>query len=136
MTVLHASGAGFTGSGWCAADTTVKESPIAYPTEVGHLKNISEKLLGIGRRMKTKATQQLSALHQKAKDVFTEIRLFTRGKADQALARKIALSNKLYKIVNAMIGATKANLSDLSRRGQTQASSEIEFYKLILPRKS
>ena len=132
ITVLHASGAGFTGSGWCAADTTVQESPIAYPTEVGHLKNISEKLLGIGRRMKTKATQQLSALHQKAKDVFTEIRLFTRGKADQALARKIALSNKLYKIANAMIGATIANLSDLSRRGQTQASSEIEFYKQVM----
>jgi len=40
-------GAGFTGSELCASDTTVQESPIAYPTEVGHMKNIAEKLLGI-----------------------------------------------------------------------------------------
>ena len=34
--VQNAAGAGFTGSELCASDTTVQESPIAYPTEVGH----------------------------------------------------------------------------------------------------
>ena len=28
---------GFTGSALCSSDTTVQESPIAYPTEVGHI---------------------------------------------------------------------------------------------------
>lgn len=47
--VLHATGAGFTGAALCASDTTVQESPIAHPTEVGHMKKISEKLLGMGK---------------------------------------------------------------------------------------
>jgi hypothetical protein len=47
--ILHAAGAGFTGTELCAADTTVQEAPIAHPTEVGHMKKISEKLAGIGK---------------------------------------------------------------------------------------
>ena len=32
----------------CSSDTTCQEAPIAYPTEAGHLKRISEKLFKIG----------------------------------------------------------------------------------------
>ena len=54
MVLRSAMGAGFTGIEICAADTTVQESPIAYPTEVGHMKNIAEKILGFGFHPKGK----------------------------------------------------------------------------------
>lgn len=55
MVLRSALGAGFTGIEICAADTTVQESPIAYPTEVGHMKNIAEKILGFVKRLGLKS---------------------------------------------------------------------------------
>ena len=50
IVVKAAVTAGFTGKGLCSSDTTVQESPIAYPTEVGHMRNIANKLVGIGKK--------------------------------------------------------------------------------------
>lgn len=130
--VRHAMGAGFTGTDLCAADTTVQESPIAYPTEVGHMKNISEKLLGIGRKLKAKTLAGLTALHKKTKDIFTEIRLFTRGKSEKVLEKKKQLSQELHTTVKKMMQLTKENLTDLSGRAQVQAQEKVKFYNHIL----
>ena len=51
LILRSAVGAGFTGIEICAADTTVQESPIAYPTEVGHLKNIKDNILKFGKKL-------------------------------------------------------------------------------------
>ena len=50
--VESAKDAGFTDGSLCSSDTTVQEAPICYPTEVGHMKKIGEKLLGIGSKIK------------------------------------------------------------------------------------
>jgi len=65
MVLRSAMGAGFTGIEICAADTTVQESPIAYPTEVGHMKNIAEKILGFGKKLGLKSLAGLSRLKDK-----------------------------------------------------------------------
>jgi hypothetical protein len=59
LVLRSAMGAGFTGIEICAADTTVQESPIAYPTEVGHLKNITEKILKFGKDLKLQSAESL-----------------------------------------------------------------------------
>jgi len=130
--VRHAMGAGFTGTDLCAADTTVQESPIAYPTEVGHMKNISEKLLGIGRSLKTKSLNTLKSLQKKAKSIFTEIRLFTRGKSEKALEKKKELSLKLHTTVKKMIHFTQKKLKDLSVGAQAQVQEKMKFYDHVL----
>ena len=130
--VRHAMGAGFTGTDLCAADTTVQESPIAYPTEVGHMKNISEKLLGIGCKLKKKSLDTLINFQKKAKDIFTEIRLFTRGKSEKVLEKKKKLSLKLHSTVKKMMQFMQANLNDLGGRSQVQAQEQMKFYNHVL----
>jgi hypothetical protein len=65
-----ALGPGFTGIEICVADTTVQESPIAYPREVGHLKNIAEKSLGFGKSLKLRSVDSLEKLKNKAQGIF------------------------------------------------------------------
>ena len=99
IVVQHATAKGFTGSNLCSSDTTVQEAPIAYPTEVGHLKKIVDKLTGIGKKCKTVVKSTLETMASKAKDIFTEIRLFTRGKTEKAIEKKKKLGKKLQRIV-------------------------------------
>lgn len=130
--VRSAAGAGFTGTELCASDTTVQESPISYPTEVGHMKNISEKLRGIGEKLKTKVLKKVQELSQKAQNIFTEIRLFTNGKKEKVLQKKKDLSQKLHKTVKAMIAVIKDNLSNLPVKMRDKALSDISFYEHML----
>lgn len=130
--VRHAMGAGFTGTELCASDTTVQESPIAYPTEVGHMKNISEKLLGIGKKLKGKILEKMKSLQQKAQETFTEIRLFANGKAAEALTKKKKLSQKLHNIVKAMSKLGRENISNLKPKFKTKALDDIAFYDHML----
>jgi IS5 family transposase len=128
ITVKHAMGAGFTGSELCASDTTVQESPIAYPTEVGHMKNISEKLVGIGKKLKGKIAKKMKELSDKAHGVFTKIRLFTRGKGEEVLQKKKVLAQKLHRIVKSMVRLAKANAVSL----KVKTRDEVLFYELML----
>ncbi|TAK95739.1 transposase [Patescibacteria group bacterium] len=130
--VKYACGAGFTGSELCASDTTVQESPIAYPTEVGHMKNISEKLLGIGRKLKNRIAQKIEVLSNKAQGVFTKIRLFTRGKQEEVLAKKKVLSQKLHRIVKSMATLVKGSLKNLNGKTKAKALDQILFYEHML----
>lgn len=130
--VQSAVGAGFTGTELCASDTTVQESPIAYPTEVGHMKNISEKLLGIGKRLKSKVLKKIQEFSKKAQNIFTEIRLFSNGKKEKVIKKKKSLSQKLHKAVKSMIALTKANLSTLPIKMKEKISTDITFYDHVL----
>jgi transposase, IS5 family len=130
--VRSAAGAGFTGTELCASDTTVQESPIAYPTEVGHMKNISEKLLGIGKKLKSKVLKKLQAFSQKTQNIFTEIRLFTNGKKEKAIKKKKELSQKLHKTVKSMMAFTKSNLSTLPMKMRKKILTDIAFYDYVL----
>jgi len=132
MVLRAAMGAGFTGIEICAADTTVQESPIAYPTEVGHLKNIAEKILGFGKNLRLKSVAGLGKLKDKAQGLFTSIRLFTRGKTEQALAKKKKLSKKMHSRVQKMVRLAKADLQ--SKRGKLadQAKEQLDLYEHML----
>ena len=113
LVLRSALGAGFTGIEICAADTTVQESPIAYPTEVGHMKNIAEKILKFGKDLKLKSVDGLKKLGDKVQGLFTSIRLFTRGKSEEALAKKRKLSKKLHSRVQKMVQLAKLGLHRL-----------------------
>ena len=130
--VQSAAGAGFTGSELCASDTTVQEAPIAYPTEVGHMKNMSEKLFGIGKKLGKRIASKLGDLQQKAHDLVTKYRLFTRGKTEEVLKKKKDLSQKLHKTVKAMANLAAKNLQGLNTKAQTEIQERISFFKHML----
>lgn len=132
ITVKHAMGAGFTGSELCASDTTVQESPIAYPTEVGHMKNISEKLMGIGKKLKCKVAKKMKELSDKAHGVFTKIRLFTRGKGEEVLQKKKVLAQKLHRIVKSMVKLAKVNTLSLEAKTRNEVMDQVLFYEQML----
>lgn len=132
MVLRSAMGAGFTGIEICAADTTVQESPIAYPTEVGHMKNIAEKILGFGKTLGLKSVAGLGKLKDKAQGLFTSIRLFTRGKTEQALEKKKKLSKKLNSRVRKMVQLAKADLEFKRGKLAEEAREQLEFYGQML----
>lgn len=132
MVLRSAMGAGFTGIEICAADTTVQESPIAYPTEVGHMKNIAEKILGFGKTLGLKSVAGLGKLKDKAQGLFTSIRLFTRGKTEQALEKKKKLSKKLNSRVQKMVQLAKADLEFKRGKLAEQAREQLELYGQML----
>lgn len=131
IAVGAAKEAGFTDGSLCASDTTVQESPIAYPTEVGHMKKIAEKLLGIGGKIK-KGRDKLKALAEKAKKLFTDIRLFTRGKAASALERKKKLGRELQKTVAKMERLVRERISKMSEVTQSKYQAQLELYRKML----
>lgn len=132
MVLRSAAGAGFTGTEICASDTTVQESPIAYPTEVGHMKNIAEKILKFGKNLKIKSLESLGKLKDKTQGLFTSIRLFTRGKTEEVLEKKKKLSKKMLSKVQKMVRAVKADL--LSKKGKLaeQARKQVDLYQHML----
>lgn len=132
LIVRHAVSAGFTGSEICASDTTVQEAPIQHPTEVGHLKKISEKLVGIGKKLGGQAFKALKQMGQEALDIFTEIRLFTRGKGEQIMERKKQLGRKLHAKVNAALKFVKDKVSTLPQKAKREILTEVALYEKML----
>ena len=130
--VKCAAGAGFTGSDLCSSDTTVQEAPIQYPTEVGHMKKINEKLLAFGSQLNKKAKAALDRLGEEAKKIVTEIRLFTRGKTDQAIAKKKKLSLRLHSTVKKSVELVKSNILNLQNGLASKKSMQIELYEKML----
>ncbi len=132
LVLKSAMGAGFTGIEICAADTTVQESPIAYPTEVGHMKNIAEKILKFGKSLKLKSLENLEKLKNKAQGLFTSIRLFTRGKSEQVLEKKKGLSRKMLSRIQKMVQLAKAELQFKSGHVSVQAKKQLELFEHML----
>lgn len=116
--VRHAAGAGFTGSELCSSDTTVQEAPIAYPTEVGHMKNIAEKLKGIGTKIGKKFSDGIKNITDSIHKAYTDIRLGARGKTEKAIELKKKLSQQMHKNVSELLKKVKTALpakSDLKK---------------------
>jgi transposase-like protein DUF772 len=132
MVLRAAQGAGFTGIEICAADTTVQESPIAYPTEVGHLKNIAVKILNFGKSLKLEALEGLTKLKDKAQGLFTSIRLFTRGKSEQALEKKKKLAKKMLSQVQKMVRLAATELQSRAGSLSKSAREEVALYGKML----
>lgn len=130
--ILSAKEAGFTDGDLCASDTTVQEAPIAYPTEVGHLKNIAEKLKAIGSKIKKGVSEKLDALSKKAQSLFTDIRLFTRGKTEIAIERKKKLGKKLRKTVAKMQGLVEDQVSKMGVAAQVKYGEALALYRKML----
>jgi hypothetical protein len=120
---------GFTGSDFCSSDTTVQEAPIAYPTEVGHLKRIGEGLLKIGTKIKKGISDILTGLQEEAMDVFTEIRLFTRGKKEKTIEKKKKLSKKLHKIISGMLNLTEASVGEMSAKSREKYQEQLALFR-------
>lgn len=129
--VKHAADAGFTGSELCSADTTVQEAPIAYPTEVGHMKNIAEKLKGIGLKVGKAFSNVIEDLGGKVHKTFTDIRLGARGKAEKAVELKKQLSQKMHEEVSKLLKEVKSRVSTKSDL-KKMYSEKIDFFQKML----
>lgn len=123
---------GFTGTRLCASDTTVQEAPIAYPTEVGHMKNIAQKLVGIGSKIQKSVAGTLDGLAERVKEIFTDIRLFTRGKSLQAMERKKKLGLEMQTIVSKMRRIVQAEVDRLEPWAKGKFQARMEQYRLML----
>lgn len=123
---------GFTGGKLCSSDTTVQESPIAYPTEVGHLKNISEKLVGIGKKIKKGIAEQSEKIGKKIKDIYTEIRLFTNGKKEKVLEKKKDLTKKLHRQVVRLKNLITTTIGNMEERSKVKYQEELELYNSMI----
>lgn len=132
IVVRSAARAGFTGGTLCSSDTTVQESPIAYPSEVGHLKNIAEKLFGIGRRMRKKLTRKLAKISAEVQRTFTEIRLFARGKTKGTAERRKKLAQRLRRAVGRMERMVRGKAQGLKGTAQAEYRGAMEQYRLML----
>lgn len=132
LVVKTAAEAGFTGSGLCSSDTTAQESPIAYPTEVGHMRNIAGKLVGIGLKIKKKLSGKLGKLAKEVQHIFTKIRLFTRGREEKAVAQKKRLSQELQKTVSRMKRLVQEGVNGLKVRARDRYQEVLDFYGLML----
>lgn len=130
--VQTAKSAGFTDGRLCSSDTTVQEAPIAYPTEVGHMKKIAEKLVGIGMRMRKGVTAKLRGLSERGHRIFTEIRLFTRGKGEQAIERKKKLGRKLQETVAKMERLVRCEAARLGEASARKYRESLDLYRKML----
>lgn len=130
--VLHATEQGFTGNRLCASDTTVQEAPIAYPTEVGHLKNIVEKLTGIGKKINQGLSRKVEKMKDEAIKIFTEIRLFAKGKKEKIIEKKKKLGNKLRQKTKKILMLIEDTLSTMSKECQEKYQDQIQLYKTML----
>ncbi len=132
IAVKSAKAAGFTDTRLCSSDTTVQEAPIAYPTEVGHMKNIGEKLLGIGLGIRKGLSQKLQVLSQKAGRLFTRIRLFTRGEGEKVRAKKKKLSMKLHRTVSKMRRLVNGEIKLMGDHSSGQYQESLMLFKKML----
>ncbi len=123
---------GFTDAKLCSSDTTVQEAPIAYPTEVGHMKNIADKLVGIGSRIRKGVSDRLKTLAEQARKTFREIRLFTRGKQEKAIERKKKLSRELQKTVAKMERLLRQELTKMGSHAQAKYQPALDLYRKML----
>lgn len=123
---------GFTDGSLCSSDTTVQEAPIAYPTEVGHMKNIVERLVGIGTAIKQGLGGALSGLAREAMDIFTTIRLFTRGKGEKVIEQKKKLGKELQKVTARMERMVRGGIEKLSAKSQAKYREAMDLYRKML----
>lgn len=132
IVVKTAQAAGFTGSELCSSDTTVQEAPICYPTEVGHMKKISEKLVGIGSKIRKGLTKRLGKLAVQAQKIFTQIRLFTRGKSEKAVNQKKKLGNNLQQTVAKMRRLLQGEIDRLGPKAQEKYRQSMDLFRKML----
>lgn len=123
---------GFTDAKLCSSDTTVQEAPIAYPTEVGHMKNIADKLVGIGSKIRRGVSDRLKALAEQARKTFREIRLFTRGKTEKVIERKKQLSRELQKTVAKMERILREELGQMGLQAKDKHEPMLALYRKML----
>lgn len=132
IVVRSAADSGFTGGKLCSSDTTVQESPIAYPSEVSHLKNIAEKLSGIGRKIRKRLSKRLVKMSGDVQRVFTEIRLFARGKGRKAANHRKKLAQELRRTVGRMERLVRGKVEGLTGSSEARYRSAMEQYRLML----
>lgn len=132
IVVETATKEGFTGTQLCSSDTTVQEAPIAYPTEAGHMKNIADKLVGIGLKIRKSLSTKLSRLAEKTQKIFTKIRLFTRGTSDKVIEQKKKFGRKLRKTVAKMRRLVQEQIDLLGPAAQAKYQQGMELFRKIL----
>jgi hypothetical protein len=123
---------GYTDVELCSSDTTVQESPIEYPTEVGHMKKISERLLKMAGKLGDGLAGKAKEFADKVQKLFTKIRLFARGKSEKAVEKKKKWSLKIHSKVRKMMDLVGQGVEALKRREREPHSEELKFYQGVM----
>jgi hypothetical protein len=123
---------GYTDVDLCSSDTTVQESPIEYPTEVGHMRKISQKLKGMAKKLGRGLFGRVSELGDKVEKFFTNIRLFARGKGEKAVEKKKKLSLKMHSKVRKMLNAVRERVDLMRGKSKESLREELKFYEDVM----
>jgi len=96
------------------------------------MRNIAQKLVGIGAKIKRKISRKLETLAREVQHTFTKIRLFTRGKEEKAVAQKKKLSQELQRTVSRMKRLVQEKVNGLKGKARNQYQEVLDFYGLML----
>lgn len=96
------------------------------------MKNIVEKLLGIGKAIKKGMGARLSEMAEDAMEIFTKIRLFTRGKGEKALEQKKKLGTELHRIASRMERRVRAEMGRMSQSSAAKYQEAMDLCRKML----
>jgi len=122
----------FTDVELCSSDTTVQESPIEYPTEVGHMKKMAAKLVATARDLGKATAEKMTKLGEASQKIFTTIRLFARGKSQKAVEKKKKLSIKMHSKLRKMAHLMGSAIRDIKGKAKERYQEELKLYEDIL----
>ena len=129
--VQSASALGFTSSESCSSDTTVQESPIQHPTEVGHMKKMAEKLAAMASRFAFSPAKAAAKIAEKVRDIFKNIRLSARGKTEPAIKAKKQLSMKMHEALGQLLDVAGENVDCLRGKMRAKAEDQLNLFNHI-----
>ena len=78
------------------------------------------KLVGIGKKIRKKLTRKLEECSEEINRIFTKIRLYTRGKKEDAIALKKKLSEEMQRQVSRLQRLVEKNVDGLSGTASEQ----------------
>ena len=90
------------------------------------------KLVGIGKKIRKKLTRKLEECSEEINRIFTKIRLYTRGKKEDAIALKKKLSEEMQRQVSRLQRLVEKNVDGLSGTASEQYRQALEYYRLML----
>jgi hypothetical protein len=96
------------------------------------MRNIAGKLLGIGGKIRRGIQEKLTSLSDEVHEIFTKIRLFTRGKGEKVIEKKKALSGQLQQTVAKMQRLVRGELAKMGDAAKARYEEKLDLYRKML----
>ena len=82
---------------------------------------------GTLKKIRKGISGQAEEIYSKAKDIFTEIRLFTSGKKEKAKELKKKLGKKMYLKIMKMYRLVSSQISQMEDKSKKQYQDQLDF---------